>query len=97
MAMRHAMNRHFRLWQPDVDQVETIAVLLQLGDPRRERAACERGFEGEVFTLGGKLMKVLQHDPAGLDRQGLGRERGQAACDRVGVHEMAQAHLVAEE
>ena len=74
-----------------MDVVPTVA--LRPG-PGRECPAGEGRLECEVGPARGKIVQVLEHDPPSLKRHALHVERGQAARESIGIHEMLDAKQI---
>src|SRR5258708_11870551 len=96
LTLSDAIEARVRRRQPQVEQVERIAALLQSANPWSKCAARKRRLEREILALPRELAQPCQHHSARVDRRLLGMKCRPTARDHVGIHEFFHMKSAAE-
>ena len=90
-ALGDAHLGHFGRFEPEVEEAAAVAHLLGFDDEGAVGAGGEGRLNGESGTLCQQFVNPFDQKAASLDGDALGVERGEAACDFVGVDELLAA------
>src|SRR5438128_1283392 len=90
-AVAHTLDRYFGRWNPDVDQVEQVSLLFQIGNPRSKSATTQGRFEGKISSFRRQIVEMLKHDFRSSYGHPLGIESRQPTSDRIRVDIMTSA------